>query len=198
MQETALPSAAATADAAPGGWRLVIGTVVSLLLLFLMVWGAATALRDEIQTLGRLFVEHFGVGGMFLGSFLADGVHFPIPPQFYMLTTVTSGREPVPALAAITIGSIVGGNVSYLIAGQLYRVRALHRFIDRARAKAEPMFARYGYWAVAIGSVTPFPYSTLCNAAGLCGMPYRLFAVLSLFRVPRILMFYLLIRLGWS
>ena len=49
-----------------------------------------------------------------------------------------------------------------------------------------------------MGSISPVPFSLLCNLSGLYRVPFRIFLVLSLFRIPRLLVFYALIRLGWS
>jgi membrane protein YqaA with SNARE-associated domain len=53
---------------------------------------------------------------------------------------------------------------------------------------------KYGFWAVALGSVTPFPFSLACWSAGV--MEIRWTTVLAaslLFRVPRFLIYYSLI-----
>ena len=44
--------------------------------------------RAQLEHFGRWFVERFGAAGMAGGAFLADGLHFPLPPQFYLLTGI--------------------------------------------------------------------------------------------------------------
>lgn len=44
--------------------------------------------RAELAGAGRWLVDHLGYPGMGFGTFLADGLHFPIPPQFYMLAAI--------------------------------------------------------------------------------------------------------------
>lgn len=53
---------------------------------------------------------------------------------------------------------------------------------------------RYGYWAVAIGSITPFPFSLTCWAAGVMGLRgITVFLAALTFRIPRFFLYYWLI-----
>lgn len=181
------------------GLRLVLQTLATVLVLLAFVSALAHLLKPELEALGRGFLERFGAFGLTLGTFLADGLHFPIPPQFYMLAGITAGWSAWTTLTAITAGSLVGGVVSHLIGRHLlWRLRFLRRIVDRSRKRFDWLFARYGYWAVAVGSLSPVPFSLLCNLSGLYRVPFRLFLILSLFRVPRVMLFYMLIRFGWA
>jgi hypothetical protein len=51
--------------------------------------------RGELETLGRALLDQFGYIGIALGTFIADGFHFPIPPQFYMLASIAAGWSAV-------------------------------------------------------------------------------------------------------
>jgi membrane protein YqaA with SNARE-associated domain len=135
---------------------------------------------------------------MAVGAFVSDAFMFPIPPQFYMLTAVTAGAPQIPSVTIICLSSVVAANVAYRIATSIARIPFMHHRIERSRVKIDPLFARYGYYAVAIGAILPIPFSLLCYLAGLYRVPYRVYAVLVLLRVPRLLAFYLLIRLGWA
>jgi membrane protein YqaA with SNARE-associated domain len=181
------------------GLRLVWQTLLAVFILLGFVSALAHFLKPELEALGRGFLENFGAFGLSLGTFLADGLHFPIPPQFYMLASISAGWSVALSLAAITAGSLVGGVVSHLIGRHLLcRLRFLRRIVDRSRQRFDWLFARYGVWAVAVGSISPVPFSLLCNLSGLYKIPFRHFLVLSLFRIPRVMMFYFLIRVGWS
>lgn len=154
--------------------------------------------REELEALGRGFVARFGIGGMFVGTFLADAFSFPVPPQFYMLTAITGGGSQPAALGAISAASLLAGQTGYQLAGRLSRVRLFARRIEASRPRIDRLFARYGYWAIAVASVTPIPFSVLCYISGLYRIPPRYFAALLLFRVPRLIAYYGLIRLGWG
>ncbi len=181
------------------GLRLVLQTLLAVFVLLGFVSALAHLLKPELEALGRGFLERFGALGLSLGTFLADGLHFPIPPQFYMLAAISAGWSAGTTLLAISTGSLLGGVISHLIGRHvLWRLGFLRRIVDRSRKRFDWLFARYGYWAVAVGSISPVPFSLLCNLSGLYRVPFRLFLVLSLFRVPRVFLFYVLIRFGWS
>ncbi|MGK4002808.1 VTT domain-containing protein [Sorangium sp. So ce1036] len=172
--------------------------MLSLGALFGAIALAAHVARDPLDALGRAFVERFGLAGMFLGTYLADAFSFPIPPQFYMLTAISSGGPQVAPMVVISVASLLAGSTGYLLAGHLARFRILAARLERTRPRIDRLFARYGYWAIAIGSLTPVPFSMLCYLSGLYRIPPRYFVTLVLFRVPRLILFYALIRLGWS
>jgi membrane protein YqaA with SNARE-associated domain len=179
-------------------WLLALRWFGGIAVLFGMMIALAHTFRTPLEALGRAFVASFGYGGMLFGTFIADGFHFPIPPQFYMLMAVSSGVSEATAFAAITVGSLLGGYAGYRVAGRLARFRFVSRRIEGARKLAGRAFARYGYRSAVIASMLPIAYSVLCYLAGVHGLPRRVFAVLSLCRIPRLLLFFYLVRLGWS
>lgn len=159
---------------------------------------AAHLARDELNALGLAFVERFGLAGMFAGVYLADAFSFPIPPQFYLLTAISGGGSQVEAVATVCAASVLAGYTGYHLAVRLARVRLFATRIQAVRPRVDRLFERYGYWAIAVGSLMPIPFSVLCYLAGLYRLPSRYFAVHLLLRVPRLFVFYALIRLGWA
>jgi membrane protein YqaA with SNARE-associated domain len=158
----------------------------------------ASMFREPLERIGGAFVERFGYLGMALGTLVADGFHFPIPPQFYMLMAVTSGASRPLALLAITAGSLAGGFIGYRVAARLARFSPIARRLERSQGLATAAFSRFGYRAAIVASLLPIAYSVLCYLAGIHGLPRRTFAVLSLCRIPRLLLFFYLVELGWS
>ncbi|WP_434042318.1 MULTISPECIES: YqaA family protein [Sorangium] len=172
--------------------------MLSLGALFGLIALAAHLARDQLDALGRGFVQRFGLAGMFVGTYLADAFSFPIPPQFYMLTAISSGGSQVAPMVVISVASLLAGYTGYRLANHLTRFRIFAARLERTRSRIDRLFERYGYWAIAIGSVSPVPFSMLCYLSGLYRIPPRYFFTLVLFRVPRLLIFYALIRLGWA
>lgn len=176
------------------GLKLVLGAaglvaVVSVLAHFF---------RPEFESLGRMFIERFGYVGVALGTYIADGLHCPVPPQFYMLASITSGWSELWTIVAVCVGSLFGGITAYWIARKALGIRFFQRLLARTQRHVDWLFKRYGYWAVAIGSLTPIPYSFLCYVAGGYRMPAKIFVVLSLFRVPKVILYFYLVKLGWT
>lgn len=171
-----------------------------LVLVGVVVVGGAAAyfLRPSAESAAHAFVDRFGVGGMALGTFLADGLQFPVPPQFYMLLAIASQTPVWKAFAAIAGASVLAGIVGYFISERLSHVGWVSRKTARVRHLLTSSFARRGYWAALLASVLPVPFSMLCYLAGLNRMPLRFLALLMLLRVPKLAAFYSLLHLGWS
>jgi membrane protein YqaA with SNARE-associated domain len=168
------------------------------LVLFALVAALARWLRPELESMGRYFVEHYGLAGMALGTFVADGFHFPVPPQFYMLVGIAAETPPYATLGAVTLGSLAGGTTGYFLARRLGRSRLVARWLKSSAKVVRRLERKGGYRMVIALSLTPIAYSLLCYLAGAYGLPKRLYAVIAAMRVPKLLLFYYLVSVGWS
>jgi membrane protein YqaA with SNARE-associated domain len=166
--------------------------------VFVGMIALASFFREPLERVGGEFVERFGYPGMAFGTLLADGFHFPIPPQFYMLMAVSSGASAPISIAAITVGSIAGGFIGYCLSARLAQWGPLARRLERSQSVVGSAFSRFGYRAAIIASLLPVAYSVLCYLAGIQRLPRRIFVVLSLCRIPRLLLFFYLVEVGWS
>ncbi|MCS6912358.1 MAG: VTT domain-containing protein [Myxococcales bacterium] len=176
---------------------LVLQTLGAIGLFLLGVGMLSVLFRAELEGLGRAFVARFGLLGMFVGTWLADALSLPLPPQFYLLAAHLSGARPAPVLVCVSLASVLGGHSGYHLAARLGVHTLLRGRLRRAQQRVAALFVRYGVRAVAVGSVLPVPFSVLCYAAACCRVPYGLFTLLTLLRIPRILFYYFLITLGW-
>jgi len=158
----------------------------------------ASVVRDPLEALGQGFVRRFGYAGMALGTFLADGFQFPVPPQFYMLVSVSSGASPLLSLGAITIGSLAGGLVGFVGAGKLARLPVISRRLARSERLVARALDRFGYLSALLASLSPVPYSVLCLLSGAHRLGWRFFALVSLCRLPRLVFFYWVVRSSFS
>jgi len=60
------------------------------------------------------------------------------------------------------------------------------------------LFSRYGLYAVILAAFTPIPFSTVCWIAGIFEMDRKLFFIGTLWRVPRFLLWFLVLGLGYK
>jgi membrane protein YqaA with SNARE-associated domain len=176
--------------------RFVLAVVAFLGIVLLI----ASAFRPQLEALGRGFVDRFGLGGMALGAFLADGFHFPIPPQFYMLLAIGAGTPDLQAFSAIAVGSLGGGLSGYTVARQLSRFPRLWNWLMRVgggklRLQLE---GRNAYRSALIASVTPIAFSVQCYVSGLYRLPPRAMALILALRIPKLVFFYYLVKFGWT
>jgi membrane protein YqaA with SNARE-associated domain len=176
------------------GVRWTIGIAIFIALMMVV----AEWLREPLEALGKTFVARFGYAGMTFGTFLADGFHFPIPPQFYMLVGVSSGQPDLATLGAVACGSLPGGLVGFVVARRLAHVEVISKKLARSTALVERAFERFGYGAALLASLSPIPYSVLCAISGAHRLKWRFFALLSLCRLPRLCFFYWIVRASWG
>jgi membrane protein YqaA with SNARE-associated domain len=178
---------------------LVLRVLLGLAVLFAGVVVLVHTFRAELEGIGRAFVAHFGLVGMALGTFIADGFHFPLAPQFYMLLGIAAGNSHVTTFVAIAIGSLLGGLAGYLVARRLGRFPRLQRWLERSSHKfRHHLEGRNAYRGAVIATVTPLPFSVLCYSAGLYRFSERAFGLILLLRIPKLMVFYYLVWLGWS
>jgi membrane protein YqaA with SNARE-associated domain len=154
--------------------------------------------RAELESMGRTILDRFGYFGIALGTYVADGLHFPVPPHFYMLASIAARWSMLWTVIALSTGSLLGGLTAYWIARKASHLRLFQRLLARTQRKVDGLFTRFGYWAVAVGSLTPIPYSMLCYVAGAHRMRAKIFVVLALFRIPKLVLYLYLVKLGWA
>lgn len=176
------------------GVKLLLG----LALLGGLVALLAHVLRDEVSSIATTLVTRLGLLGIAAGVFAADSVNVPVPVQAYQLAVVAKGGPQAPALVVMVVASILGGHLGYFLGGRLAHRRWVRRILLRLVRGREHLWERYGYRALLVAAVIPFPYSGLCWFSGLKGVPYRRFVWLMVLRIPKVLLYYAMIRAGWA
>jgi len=168
---------------------LVIGSLVSAVIGYLA--------RDQAEAVAHWFTETLGIVGLGLGTFVADGLFFPIPPQFYLFVAVAGGQGMAAPFLAIAAGSVAAGFFGHAVARRAAGWPFLARRFAPYQRVMSDLFERRGFHSALVASLLPVPYSMLCYVAGLASLPRSFVALLSLFRVPKLLGFLALIYLGW-
>jgi membrane protein YqaA with SNARE-associated domain len=202
----AAPSEAASAQASSASassrrsrTKLILRFVLGLGLLLALVVLVVRALRPELESVGKWFVERYGLAGVAAGTFIADGFHFPVPPQFYMLLATAAQADPIAVLAATSLGSVLGGATGYLVARRLGHIRFLSRWLERVGGGVgQRLGQRYPYRSAVLASLSPMAFSVLCYMAGLFRVRRGPLLVLLALRLPKIALYYYLVRVGWS
>lgn len=166
--------------------------------MLLVVGTLAHWARPQCEAVARGFVSSYGYWGMALGTLLADGFHFPIPPQFYMLLSIASQASIPASLVVIVAASLVAGVVGYTGARFAANNAWVAARTERSRRLLERAVSRFGARAALIASLLPIPYSLLCYLAGLNRMPLRFLGLVCLCRIPKLMAFYLLVYWGWQ
>jgi membrane protein YqaA with SNARE-associated domain len=176
--------------------RSAIQAIVVLALLVALLGALGLAYEAELLAATAWVHRELGVPGLFGIVLACDGLGAPIPPD---LVLVVTSKTPLAAswkwlVPGFGVASASAGTLGWWLGKRLGETRLAARLLGRRRrARGEKLVARYGRWAVAIGAVTPIPFSITCWIAGTFRMPFTACAPMTLLRIPRYLVYYLAI-----
>ena len=176
---------------------MIVQTIVITAIIVACVALLAKFFYAPFQALAMQVIGVLGLPGVLFGLWLTDTFTFPIPTDAYLVVAVASGAPWLPMMVAISLVSTFAGNCAYFVGPWLTRVPFINKRIEAFRPRGERLFARWGVGAIAIAALTPLPYSVICWFAGIYKMSYKRFALSTLFRIPRMVVYYLLIAGQW-
>ncbi|MFO7181538.1 MAG: VTT domain-containing protein, partial [Pseudomonadota bacterium] len=116
----------------------------------------------------------------------------------YMLLAIAAGGSQLAALLAVASGSLLGGATGYAVARSVGTLPWASRLFGRSSQAAMRIYTAHGTRVILVASLTPVAFSMLCYFAGICRLPPRAFFIIALFRLPKLVAYYYLVRLGWS
>jgi membrane protein YqaA with SNARE-associated domain len=194
-------------DQAVGSWntdksdgRLARKVLIRLLITMLLVIGlmglAGYLLREPAVGFSEGLVSSLGSPGIGFAFFVSDA--FPLFPfhDAYLAIGMVGNLEFWLIAFWASLGSLTGGSLGYLIGRLFRRSEAFRQYTRQKGGDIYKLLNRYGVWALAIGALSPFPYSMACWITGMLRMRYFTFITISLLRIPRIVAYLCLIRLG--
>lgn len=173
---------------------IVQKTLMVAVSAFIMYGLAAFFLRSHLMAVGIWMKEDFGLVGVGIYSLLVDMLIVPVTID--VIFPLTTDWDPVPLLTVMSLASMIGGFLGYLIARELDHLAVVHRLTRSYQQRGLALIARYGGWAVAIAGFTPLPFSTICWIAGLLKVKWQAVLIAVLSRIPRIILYYYMIRGG--
>lgn len=184
--------------APPRTW-LILRSLIGLALLLLVVYLLVRTVKPQLESLGQLFFDKFGLAGVALGTLLADGFHCPVPPQFYMLLANAANVPPSATLAATAIGSLLGGLAGFTLARHLGQIPRIEHWLERvSRGFGRKLTHKYAHRSVFYASLTPMAFSVLCYVGGVYRLRWSALALLLALRIPKLVLYYYLVSFGWN
>lgn len=149
------------------------------------------------QSMRRWFVHLGGLGFIPLG--LLDSSVIPLPGSMDVLTIVLAARDSslwfYYAVMA-TIGSVIGGYVTYRIARKGGKEAVAKRFPVRVANRAYKVFERWGFASIAIPAVLPPPTPMVAFVLAAGAMQYSTTKFLTALALGRFVRYTLLAYLG--
>jgi len=154
---------------------------------------APTAARSFSRWVYRLG----GLGFIPLG--LIDSSVIPMPGSMDVLTIVLAGRHPQLWLyyaVMATIGSVIGGFVTYRLARKGGKESLSRRFSAKTMKRVYAIFERWGFAAIAIPAVLPPPIPIVPFLLAAGAMQYSLMKFLLAMTLGRIVRYLILAYLA--
>jgi membrane protein YqaA with SNARE-associated domain len=175
--------------------RKVLMGLLGLVLMILAVGLAGLKYETELFAVTQAIHHALGVGGLVVILFLSDSIITPIPPDLILVVIAKSDLRIhfLSLLLLLGVVSTLAGNVAWFLGGRLSNVEWVRAAFGRFRRKNAELVLRYGGLGVALGSLTPIPFSVTCWTAGLLHVRWRSVFWATLLRIPRFYIYYFLI-----
>jgi len=174
--------------------RFFVGVIAIMLLSAIL----GSVLEEELVAIGQGFVARLGGPGLASCLAIPDAVPFPPVHEFCTGFALVGGMPFWEVVAWGSGGSIGGGAVGFLIGRGLVRTALFQRFIDGRGRDAWESVRRYGAGALALGALSPLPFSICCWASGALRIRPAIFLAVALLRIPRVAFYLWLIQIGFK
>lgn len=176
--------------------KILIQTGTGILFLMVVTFVLGHIFEAELLWVGSWFVDRLGGPGIAACCAGPDALPMPPPHEICMAFGRIGGMPFWEVVAWATGGSYLGGSIGYWIGRRLSRTEWLRQFISGQGRSAWEAIERHGALALAIGALSPIPYSICCWASGAMNMRPTTFLLVSLLRIPRLAFYLWLIQLG--
>jgi membrane protein DedA with SNARE-associated domain len=154
-----------------------------------------------VPTVARSFRRWiFHLGGLgFIPLGLLDSSVIPLPGSMDLLTIYLSARQPqlwVYYAVMATIGSVIGGFVTYRLARKGGKETLERKFPAKRLAKVYKIFGRWGFGAIAVAALLPPPMPLVPFVFAAGAMQYSVKKFLVAMTLGRIVRYSTLAYLG--
>jgi membrane protein YqaA with SNARE-associated domain len=187
-------------DSRPASLGPAIRTNLVKAALSLLLLGGLTAFlmshfRPQLDAVTAVTFDHLGLSGVVAVIFVTDAFVSPFPPDSVLILLAASKYHDSWKWLLPTIGlvSACAGYVGYGMGRVISTHDWAETFFGRIRHKSEERIHNYGAWAVALGALTPIPFSITCWTAGLMRVKFSRIIWPCLLRIPRYVLYYLAI-----
>lgn len=152
----------------------------------------------ELTLCTNWVAEHIGFAGLCLIMLITDTLVTPFPPDILLIVIAKSELAERWYLYVVILGivSVCAGMLGWGIGRWLGHIDFVRNRLGQFNGRQSDFIRRYGFWGIVLGATTPLPYSVTCWTAGIIGLRWTtVFAASVLFRIPRLILYYLLISL---
>lgn len=165
---------------------IVLGGIAALLM---------SRFRPELDAVTATVFDAVGLGGLIGVIFFADTFVAPFPPDTVLILLAASPYHAdwLWLIPLIGVVSTCAGYLGFGLGTYFSKRPWAEKWFGSLRTKSKVMVLRYGPWAIALGALTPIPFSITCWSAGLLHLPFRHVWKPCLLRIPRYVIYYAVI-----
>lgn len=174
----------------------LLKALVALVLFVLAMGFVGFLFEEEMELATTWVVERIGFAGMGLILLVTDTLVTPFPPDVLLLVIAKSrlSEHWLRYVLALGVISLRAGLLGWAIGRWLGHFGFVTRGFGEFKDGHRDFIRKYGFGGVALGSVTPFPFSVTCWTAGVMGLRWLTVLLAAiLFRTPRFVLYYWLI-----
>ncbi|MCB9780647.1 MAG: VTT domain-containing protein [Alphaproteobacteria bacterium] len=155
-------------------------------------------LREPLIAWGGLFLDRFGLAGLFFGAMFTDSSIVPLTNEPLMLLAISGGANPWVVAAITAAGSVLAGPIGWTCGRLLARHTRLGPWLARRHPQVVAFLTRYGARFVAVAALLPFPFAVSTWLSGATDVRFGHLLLASLLRIPKTLFYAALLTGGWA
>lgn len=174
----------------------LLKALAGILLIVVMMSVLGFWLEEEMIIGTNWVVDRIGFSGLCLILFVTDTLVTPFPPDILLVVIAKSDLAERWLTYVLILGlvSVGAGMLGWCFGRWLGHVKFIQRIFNHLNDEQRTFIRKYGFWAIVFGAATPLPYSVTCWTAGAMGVRCStVFTASVLFRIPRMIIYYLLI-----
>ena len=174
--------------------RNLIKTGVILVLVIVVTGFVGIYFNREAMAACQWVMDEVGLMGLAAILFVSDAFCAPIPSDFVLVVVAKSDIShfwPI-VIPVLALWSSFAGAVAWYLGTKVGHTAWATRWLGRLQSgQNHALVAKLGKWGVALGALTPIPYSLTCWTAGMLQLTLREIFWVNLLRMPRFFAYYL-------
>ena len=141
--------------------------LVGLLLLLLVGVSCAWLFREEVEYIGTMFIERYGLWGVAFGTLICDSSPIPLTNEPLALISLGAGIPFWTLVATMSCASHTAAPIGYACGYFLGQQPRVKRWIQQKHPEALEKGQKYATRAVILGALLPIPYALTTWSAGI-------------------------------
>ncbi len=175
----------------------LLKALAGILIIVVMMGALSYWFEKEMSLMTNWVVERIGFAGLCLILLVTDTLVTPFLPDILLVVIAKSELADRWLHYVFILGavSVTAGMLGWCIGRWLGNARFIQRLYGKIGKGQRGFVDKYGFWAIVLGAITPLPYSVTCWTAGFMGLRWtKVLTASVLFRIPRIIIYYILIE----